>query len=116
MSTDLQDPNHPANTQPGLHESELNPLDRDNPGPMGTVAGFLGFGMSLWAAGEVTSAIGGGLETGSIEVIGAMPEGGVTAAAEMEYAAMNPAPAVAPQTAPAVADPFAIPTTPGVPV
>ena len=111
MSTGLEDPNHPANTQPGLHESELNPLDQNNSNGLGTLGAFLGFAFNLDMMSEATGAFGDALAGGNLEVVGAMPEGGVTAALEADYASMQPGPA-APQvaaSAPTTANnPFAV--------
>lgn len=115
MSTGLEDPNHPANTQPGLHESELNPLDKSNTNGMGTLGSFLGFAFNVEMMSEATGAFGNALAGGDIEVVGAMPEGSVTAALENDFASMQPAPAMAPQAPASTANsPFMMNTSPGM--
>lgn len=111
MSTGLENPEHPAHTQPGLHESELNPLDANNTNGLGTLGAFLGFAFNLDMMSEATGAFGNALAGGDLEVVGAMPEGSVTAALEADFASMQPTPNAAPQVAtsnPTANNPFAI--------
>lgn len=114
MSIELDNPEHPANTQPSLHESELNPLDQNNTNGLGTLGAFLGFAFNLDMMSEATGAFGNALAGGDLEVVGAMPEGGVTAALEADFASMQPAPNMAPQAPASTANsPFMMNTSPG---
>ena len=89
MDIDVNDPDHPANTQPGLHESELNILDRDNTNGLGTLASFLGIGMFVGGVDAMADALA------NADIVGEMPAGGVTAAMDLENTPA-PQPAAAP--------------------
>ena len=92
MDIDVNSPEHPANTQPGLHESELNILDRDNTNGLGTLASFLGFSFSLGGIDAMGEALAGA------DIVGEMPAGGITTGLEVNTPAPQPtAPSVAPQ-------------------
>lgn len=86
MDIDVNHPEHPANTQPSLHESELNILDRDNTNGMGTLASFLGIGFTLGGIDTMGEALA------NAHIVGEMPAGGVTAALEADIAPPQPAP------------------------
>lgn len=89
MDIDVNNPEHPANAQPGLHESELNILDRDNTNGLGTLASFLGIGFTLGAIDTMGEALA------NVDIAGEMPAGGVTTALEADNT-----PAPQPTTAP----------------
>ena len=91
MDIDVNHPEHPANTQPGLHESELNILDRDNTNGLGTLGSFLGFGMFLGATDAITDAFA------NVDIVGAMPAGPAIDGLAVNTPAPQPAPSVAPQ-------------------
>jgi hypothetical protein len=91
MDIDVNHPEHPANTQPGLHESELNILDRDNTNGLGTLASFFGIGLFMGGVDVMGEALA------NADIVGEMPAGPVTTGLEVNTPAPQPAPNVAPQ-------------------
>lgn len=78
----------PEERGPTLHEDDLNPFKNNNNG-MGALGMCFGTFFGLSAVDGITEAIGSGLDAGTIEIMGAMPEGGVETAAVAQYNAMQ---------------------------
>lgn len=89
----------PEERGPTLHEDDLNPL-KDNNNGMGAVGMAMGAFFGLEMMGDMTEALGAGLDSGAFTEVGAMPQGGAFDAALLDLQAMQPTPA--PQVAPAV--------------